>query len=236
MLTEQYLSVAQTAALLGVREPLVHRWIKLEDIAATKQAGRWLVDAASVARFKGAQRAPGRPFAPRSAWSLLILASGGETSWLKASERYRFRVALDHDGVEGMARKLSRRDRSSFLYAHPGILERIAGESNVMPAGIDAAAKAGIGLLGSSRFLDVRVSFSGSNSLIDRYALAESSEVDANVRLRVVADDAWPLATNCEPRISAALDMADELDARSRREGLAVLRQIDGEKLWKPAR
>lgn len=60
------------------------------------------------------------------------------------------------------------------------------------------------------------------------------SGVDGNVRLRVVADEAWHLLEGQEtaPMAAVALDLAEDPDPRSAEAGSAALRSLDRERVW----
>lgn len=229
---DQFNDVMAVSQRLGLDPSRVRVLAEQGRLNARKIGSRWLIDIDSVSEFAMRQRSAGRPYSPRNAWSMIHLAVGKATGWLSSEERYRLRQSLDRRGLAQQGGRLELRQRVSHWHAHPSALKHLHGEAALAPAGVELAVAAGIGILPAEE-LDRRVAESHLDDLVKQFNLEASPRLDSNVCLRAVPDHEWDLATSAPPRASAALDLASDFDARSRRVGSAELKLIDEARAWR---
>ncbi len=105
------------------------------------------------------------------------------------------------------------------FYAHPAVLDDLAGADEVVLGGISAASLHGADVIAAG-VVEAYVKASMVDALVDRYALDERAE-RPNVIVRVVDDDHWPFAADARfaPWPVVAVDLLESDDARSRRAG-----------------
>jgi len=101
-----------------------------------------------------------------------------------------------------------------------------------MRSGISAARSVGSDLL-AGREADGYLPEFELQGFLNRHALSPAGDASANVRLRVVPDDAWSSldfsGRSIAPKAAVALDLAGERDSRSQAAGKKLLREIDRE-------
>ncbi len=214
------LSVRESAEVLGLHEAGVRRLVAAGDLPARKVGGRWLIEAGDLDRFRRAPRVGGRPYSPRMAWGILDLACGGEARWLDRFERSKARRRLEEGSLVELVPRLRRRAELYRFYAHPGVLDRLAGQ--VVRSGASAAAEHDFDIVARDE-VEGYVHASELAELVGRYKL-RVPDGDHNVVLRAVGEP-WPFG-NAEvaPRVVAALDLCEADDDRSRRAGQRALR------------
>lgn len=222
------LSVSQAADELGLDPSRVRALVAGGQLEGHKVGGRWLVDRRATHQRKLAPRAPGRPFEPHNAWALIFLAGDLEAPWLNPASRSRLRRSLRQEGLVGLRPRLIRRANGQRFSAHPGELPHLLADRHVVPSGISAASSHGLGLV-SGVEADGYVRASALDEVRRRHALNPALDRDGNVLLRVVPDAAWRLGSDDRPAplAAVALDLADDLEPRSTKAGLSVLREID---------
>lgn len=102
---DAYVSAPEAARRLRVDPSRIRVLAESDRLNATKKAGRWMIEASSVAQYERSGRHPGRGLTAPNAWSVIALASGEPTPWLRASERYRMRLMLNRDGLTHRPRR-----------------------------------------------------------------------------------------------------------------------------------
>jgi hypothetical protein len=195
-------------------------------LPAEKIADRWMVERSAVEQRRKQKPPGGRRFTPRNAWAVLMLASGEHPPQLDPSVRSRLKRALALEGLGDLEPRLE--DRADvFIYsAHPGEIPYVLEDEALVRSGISAAGSVESGLL-SGQEADGYLPESGLQSFVTQHALSPAGP-EGNVRLRVVPDDIWPILRGrpVAPQAAVALDLADELDPRSRAAGKALLREL----------
>jgi hypothetical protein len=188
----------------------------------------WLIDRASIEQRR-AHRAPaGRPLSASNAWRVLLLASGegiGEDA--DPVVRWRVREALDRRGLDGLRGLLRRYAAPRCFWGLPGELRRLRKRDDAVLAGSSAAAGHHLDLLSGDR-VDVYVSASRAPGLQREHALQPAAGVEANVVLRLVPDEAWPLLAGrrLAPLAAVAIALAEHPDPRAARVGRELIERI----------
>lgn len=195
-------------------------------LSAEKIADRWMVERSAVEQRRKQKPPRGRRFTPRNAWAVLLLASGEQPPQLDPSVRSRLKRALALEGLGDLAPRLE--DRADvFIYnAHPGEIPYVLEDEALVRSGISAADSVESGLL-SGQEADGYLAESRLQSFGTQHALSPAGP-EGNVRLRVVPDDIWPILRrqSVAPQAAVALDLAAELDPRSRAAGKGLLREL----------
>jgi excisionase family DNA binding protein len=216
------ISPAEAARRLGVTPRRIYSLVGEKRLRAERIGGRLLIDRDDVDARAAGGRAVGRPFSPRRAWAMLLLADGQEPPGLDASTRSKLRRLLRERDLWSMrARFVGRAERLPFR-AHSSDLPRIDAEPGVVRTGARHAATAGLGLVASDARVELYVDRKVADRLVKRYRLAPSAR--PNVLLRVVPDDirGW-LTGSVAPRPVMALDLAEDRDPRSQQVAREVL-------------
>jgi excisionase family DNA binding protein len=208
--------VSPTAAAerLGVTPRRVYALIHDGRLRARRLGGRLLVDRDDVdARLAGGSTA-GRPFSPRRAWAMILLAAGEDPAGVDAPTRSRLRRLLRERDLWSMRAKLVHRAERRSLRAHSSDVAKLEAEPGVVRTGARFAAEAGLGLIAPDAPLEIYVDRATADRLIAQYRLTPSPR--PNVVLRVVPDEvrAW-LHGSLAPLPAVALDVADDPEARA---------------------
>jgi hypothetical protein len=197
-------------------------------LAASKIGDRWLVERSAVETRRRKGGHSGRPFAPHSAWVLLLLASGQTVEGIDPSVRSRLRRAVRVDGLAKLAPRLVRRAESQHFDVHPGELRYLLEDPAFLQTGISAAGEYGLDLL-SGHEADGYVAASGLKQLIADHALSAADPGSGNVRVRLVPDKAWRHLADAKiaPTAAVAIDLAEDPDPRSASAGKQMLRRLN---------
>ncbi len=223
------ISVPDAADALGLSPARVRLLAANGGLPAQKIGGRWLVERGGVEKRRSRGSAGGRPFAPRNAWAVLSLASGEEAGQIDSVTRSRLRRLLSFDGLSSLALRLERRAEVRHYSGHPGEIRYILADKKLVASGVSAAREIGLDLL-SGNEADGYVSDSDLDGFVRDHALLPVAAVDANVVLRLVPDDVWAGFLKGRPHASEAaiaLDLAEDVDSRSRAAGEKLLGRID---------
>ncbi len=207
-------SPAEAARRLGVTPRRIYALVSENRLGSERIGGRLLIDRDDVdARAAGA-RSVGRPFSPRRAWAMLLLADGQNPPGLDASTRSKLRRLLRERDLWSMRARLTGRAERRPFRAHSSDLGRIDAEADVVHTGARHAADAGLGLVASDGPVELYVDRKTADRLVRRYRLVPSSR--PNVLLRVVPEEvrSW-LTDSVAPRPVVALDLAEDRDPRS---------------------
>jgi excisionase family DNA binding protein len=209
------ISPTEAAGRLGVTPRRVYALVHDGQLRGQHIGGRLLIDLQDVdARLDGGP-AVGRPFSPRRAWAILLLAEGDKPIGLDSSTRSKLRRIVRDRDLWSMRAKLSGRAERRLFRAHSSDVARLEAEPGVVRTGARCAAEAGLGLIAPDAPLELYVDGAAADRLTAKYRLAQSRR--PNVVLRVVPDEvrAWlhgPLA----PGPAVALDLAEDRDPRAR--------------------
>src|SRR5688572_15125152 len=119
------LSVSEVAEELAVSSRRVRQMLA-DGLLRGEQVGRArIVDRGSVREAQRRHQEAGRPWRSRSVWALLALANDDEPE-VSAVELLRARRRLE-EGLESAVAKLRARGDERRFYAHPSVLDRLAG-------------------------------------------------------------------------------------------------------------
>jgi excisionase family DNA binding protein len=233
----QVLTVHEAADSLGVSMARVRQMIHAGQLAARRSSAGWLIPAESVAERSGNVHV-GRSPTPQTAWSAIaMLAAAMAHSSQSPSEppmpvtelipdrRIRHRilrllVALPDPVADAgpWRRLLSARGQLRRLWAHPGVLERLANDPRVSRGGAEAAPAGHDGLTARPGRLELYVSDADAKDLIRQYRMRSDS--DGQVHLVVMPSDIPPrLAPGAGAPVAspaAAADLLEEDDPRAR--------------------
>ncbi|MSV90214.1 MAG: helix-turn-helix domain-containing protein [Actinobacteria bacterium] len=212
------MAVGDAAARLGLSASRVRQMLA-DGVLRGERIGRsWVIEQSAIDAIADERPGVGRPWQPQSAWALLAVAGGDEAEG-SAVERFRARDRLAEHGLAGLVGRLSARCEVRRFYAHPAVLDDLAGADDVVLGGISAAGHCGADVIAAG-VVDAYVKASMVDALIDRYALDERAE-RPNVIVRVVDDEFWSFAANerFAPWPVVAADLLESDDARSRRAG-----------------
>jgi Helix-turn-helix domain len=221
-------SVSDAAEALRLDPSRVRALAASGALSARKIGGVWLIDRASIEQRREHPSPAGRPLSAPNAWRVLLLASGeGLGKDADPVTRWRVRDALDRRGLDGLQRLLRRHAEVQYLWALPGELRRLRERDDVVLAGTSAAAGHHLDLLSGDR-VDVYVSASRAPGIERAHALQSAAGAEANVVLRLVPDDAWPLLAGrrLAPLAAVAIDLAEDPDPRTARAGREVIALI----------
>ena len=229
-----HVPVEDVARQLGVDPSRVRALIASGRLQADKVAGRWLVDWDSVLARERAQKAPGRPLAPRNAWALLLLASGDAFPDLDPHAQWRLRQTLRRHRLAHLESRLHQRADVHRLWALPGELRPLRAAPGVALTGSSAAGELNLELLAPDT-VDAYVPASALDALAREHGLESVGPREANVILRAVPDEAWLLGgRRTAPSAAVGLDLAAYPDSRSARVGAELLAKLDGSRGKRP--
>jgi excisionase family DNA binding protein len=208
-----WISTADAAAVLGLTADRVRQLVASGALDARRVGGRYLVRRDGV-EARAADGAPaGRPFTPRRAWALVLLAGGTVPSELDPVTRSKLRAVLRDRDLWSLRSRLRDRAERRDLRAHSSDLARIEAEQGVVLTGARHARDAGLDLVAPDAPVEAYVDAATADRLAARYALRPSGR--PNVRLRVLPPgvEGW-LKGPVAPRLAVALDLADDRDPR----------------------
>ena len=218
------MSVSEVAGELAV-SPRRVRQMLADGLLRGEQVGRsWIVDRESVREAQLREFPVGRPWSDRSAWGLLLLAAGEEPE-LSPVGMSRARRRLSQ-GLEAWVDKLRSRAEEHRFYAHPSILEQLAGHAALVRSGVSAVDDYRVDLV-SGEAVEGYLTASALEGVVDQFAMDADSD-RPNVVLRVVDDSVWPFASDQKvaPLPVVAIDLLESPDERSRRAGRILLERL----------
>lgn len=214
------LTVGEVAGRLGVTARQVQHLIAQGHL---HQAARGVVDERSVDRLLAVRGAgQGRAWAELTAWGAVAVLSGKPAEWMGASQRSRLRARLR--GLSSAQLVERARNRAQvFRYAgHPASSARVRAE-------IIDTAQASVALgLAAATSVDGYVGVDDRDVVVARNGLVRDEE--GRVTLRATSMDLTVVRDLVETgMVVAALDLAESLDSRARRAGIAALdRALEG--------
>lgn len=222
------ISIPEAAAVLQLSPGRVHALVAAGRVPAVKVGGRWLLERGEVERRLRQDVLRGRPFAAHNAWALLRLASGEDPGGIDPSVRSRLRKALVLEGLEQLGPRLARRGEVRYFDGHRGEVPYVIRDPRFVASGVSAAGAHGLDLV-SGQEADGYVRAGAVRKFAADHVLRPGGRA-ANVRLRVVPDQAWsfPSEARVAPLAAVALDLAEDADPRSAaagREALASLKR-----------
>ena len=218
------LGVADAAVELGVSRRRVRQMLARGTISGQRVGNTWILDPSALEPLRRQRATAGRPWQPASAWALLAVASGRDTT-LSPSQRSRARHRLNA-GLASFLLQLAVRATLRSFYTHPSTLPLIAAEPDVVLSGISAGGQYRLDIVATDH-LEGYVPTTALPTLVSRFALDEATE-RPNVTLRTVADHLWPFGPDDEvaPPAIVAVDLLEANDDRTRRAGTQLLQQL----------
>ena len=229
------LSVQEAASELGVDPSRIRALISAGDLPAVRIGRRWAIESAEIARRLQDAGSPGRPLKPENAWGVLFLASGQPAPWLSSGARWRADQSLAFRGLAELRPRLRRRAGVDRFRAHPGELDHLRANHDVIKSGISATGRYRLGLA-AGREVDGYVRADRLDRLRRKHALEPADVGSANVVLRAVPDPAWHLDgdedddDDVAPLAAVAVDLAEDPDSRSSRIGRELIKKLDRER------
>lgn len=241
----QVLSVHEAADVLGVSMQRVRQMIQAGQLDARRSSAGWLIPENAVTeRSKSLHR--GRPPEPQTAWSAVALLTAAlactsqspvncaasaahAVSDRKLRHRVLHMLASLPDPVVDDApwrRLLSARGQVRRVWAHPGVLDRLAADPMVSKGGADATPTVHDGLTLRPGRLELYVGEADADELIQRYRMHEDRDGQVNLVIvpASVPSDLAPGRGSPVPLPAAASDLLEEEDPRARYAGAVQLR------------
>ncbi|MDE0132962.1 MAG: helix-turn-helix domain-containing protein [bacterium] len=218
------LGVADVAAKIGVSRRRVRQMLASGAIAGQRVGNTWVINPKALDVLRQRRLGSGRPWKPESAWALLAVASGRDVA-LSPSQRSRTRHRLEA-GLDSHLAQLTARCAIRSCYAHPSTLPILAAEPDIVTSGVSAAARYRLDIVAVYQF-EGYIPESALPALIEKFALEEGA-ARPNATLRVVADQLWPFGPDEDvaPPAVVAVDLLESGDARTRRAGAQLLREL----------
>jgi len=218
------LGVAEAAVELGVSPRRVRQMLASGVLAGERVGRAWVIDSGQLIKVGNRRAEVGRPWSPRSAWAVLGLADGEEPD-LSPVERSRARKRLA-EGLDGAVGRLRVRAEARWFYAHPGVMDRLGQDPQVVRSGISAVVEHGADLVVGDGF-EGYVRAGDLGELVSRLGLDDHA-VRPNVLLRVVGDAVWPFrpSQRSAGRAVVAIDLLESDEPRSRRAGAELLERL----------
>jgi excisionase family DNA binding protein len=233
----QVLSVHEAADVLGVSMQRVRQLIHDGQLAARRSSAGWLIPSDAVSeRSKDFRK--GRPPSPQTAWSVIaLLAAASELALepegdhsasvnrLVPDRRARHRIlrmlaGMPDPAIDDMAwrRLLSSRGHECRLWAHPGVLDRLAADPKVSVGGSDAELAEHDGLTRRADRLEVYVREADADEVVRRYRMREdrAGQVCLKIVPSSVPSGLAPMGGHPVPAPAAAADLLEEEDPRAR--------------------
>lgn len=210
----EWMTTADAAEALNLTADRVRQLIATGVLDSRRVGGRYVVRRHDVEARIGTGAPPGRPFSPRRAWALILLAGGETPPGLDAVTLSKLRAVLRDRDLWSMRSRLGSRAKSRDLRAHSSDLARLESESGVVLTGGRHAREAGLSLVAPDAPVELYTDERTADRLAARYVLRPSDR--PNVRLRVLPPVAagW-LRGRVAPRAAVALDLAEDLDPRA---------------------
>jgi excisionase family DNA binding protein len=231
------LSVHEAGDALGVSMERVRQMIHAGQLEARRSSAGWLIPADAVAeRSRNVHN--GRPPEARTAWSAIALLTAAmacasqsapdhavSVAEVVPDRKLRYRVlrllASMPDPVTDVGpwyRLLSARGEVRHLWAHPGVLDRLASDARVSRGGAAAVPAGHDGLTGRPGRRELYVGEADAEDLIRQYRMREDRDgrvhlviVPSSVPLELAPKGGVPVAVP-----AAASDLLDEDDPRAR--------------------
>lgn len=209
-----WISSGEAAQRLGLTAGRVRELIASGRLRARRVGNRFLIrrDDVDARAYVGASI--GRPFSPRRAWGLILLASGQVPRGLDPVTVSKLRRVLRDSDLWWIRPRLASRAERREFRAHSSDLARLEAEREVVRTGARHAAAAGLNLVAPDAPVELYVDPPTAERLVRRYRLRPSDR--PNVVLHVIPSEvrSW-LSGPVAPPPAVALDLADDRDPRS---------------------
>ncbi|NLE80628.1 MAG: hypothetical protein GX610_13785 [Rhodococcus sp.] len=220
------MTTAEASALLGVSTRQTARIVASGEIAVKRRAGSaLLLDSESVQRAAQISRAPGRVWSEPVAWAAFTLLSGGDASWLAASQRTRLRHKLRNTTADEVAALGRHRARVHRFRVHTSAIAKV--EEQLIVTGDSALSNPTLasrfGLTAGRDRVDGYTTDAELKWLVDTFGLVADPCGNATVRV-VRHTDAF--GNGHTPLAAIATDVMDSLSTRERSAGRRVLQEL----------
>jgi hypothetical protein len=183
-------------------------------IGSRRIGSRYLVRRDDVEARADAGAPPGRPYSPRRAWALVLLAGGITPAGLDPVSLSKLRGVLRGSTLWELRSQLGSRAMRRDLRAHSSDLPRLEAEDGVVLTGARHAPEAALDLIAPDAPVELYVDSATADRLVARYSLRPSDR--PNVRLRIIPPGIRPwLDGRVAPRLAVALDLAEDRDPRA---------------------
>lgn len=199
----EIVEVDRAAAALEISTMQVGRLIASGELRAQRVGRSWLVDLASLNRYRTNRAPGGRPLGPTRAWERLLAAK-----------------PTTIDEAISLAGQVRRRGVAQWSRVLPGLRDELARDSRVVCGGGRSAAAHGAAV-DAGEFEVLYVKASDSKSLEEAYFIEDFG--DPNLLLRVVDPEEWPFEHARAPAIVAVVDLVDIGEHRLAAEALRVI-------------
>ena len=208
------MATADAANRLGLTSGRVRELIASGALRARRVGNRFLVRRDDVETRAAAGSRSGRPYSPRRAWGLILLASGVVPAGLDRVTLSKLRRVLRERDLWSIRQRLASRAVRREVRAHSSDLPRLEAERDVVLTGARHAAEVGLNLVAPDAPVELYVDPPTAGRLVRRYRLRPSDR--PNVVLHVVPAEVrgW-LGGPVAPRPAVALDLAADRDPRT---------------------
>jgi excisionase family DNA binding protein len=212
---DSLVSLRDAADMLGVSRQKVQQLIAEHRLPAVRIGGHWQLSVLDVERCGQSPRRSGRPLDPSRAWQVLLDAES-------AGHIHMPRSKAHHDAF-WLANLVRRRAKVRLLHGLDSVLVDVQNE--LVGGGETAARLHRFAPLSSAKLADGYATDAKADAVIRQFGLVDGHGAELNVRLRVVAEDAWPFASSeVVGPLVAALDMIDApVDDRSVESALPII-------------
>jgi excisionase family DNA binding protein len=210
-----YLSPTEAAGRLHVTPRRIYQLVAHDLLRAERMGGRLLIRRDEVEERVGLHIVSGRPFSPKRAWGLVLLAAGQEPLELDPATRSKLRRLLRERSMWSLRSRLGNRAARHAVRAHSSDLLKILAEPGVIPTGARYAAEAGLNLVAPNAVLELYVTGTVARKLETKYRLEESNDANLVLRVLPISVEGWVIG-NLAPRPAIALDVAERSDSRSK--------------------
>jgi excisionase family DNA binding protein len=233
--------VLEAARRLRVSPERVRQLIAAGDLAATRIAGRHVLDEDTVDELAERTRpAAVRAFSRRLAWAAAALVDGEQPGWVSQSELSRLRRRLrdtDRD-VDAWRTRLKARAATTRTYrVAAGNVRRLLRSPGVARSGVSARGLVTDRQISADTAAGWLAHADDLVELTRRFAMLPSDQ--GNVLLRVADVDGMNSASATTAgkdrdayRLIVAADLLESSDARTSRAGRALLHGALDEQLW----
>jgi excisionase family DNA binding protein len=219
-----WISTSEAAGALGLTADRVRQLVASGAIGSRRIGSRYLVRRDDVEARVDAGAPSGRPYSPRRAWALVLLAGGITPAGLDPVTLSKLRAVLRGRSLWAIRSRLGSRAVCRNLRAHSSDLARLEDEVGVLLTGARHAPEVSLGLIASDAPVELYADAPTADRLVARYSLRSSDR--PNVRLRVLPPGIRPwLEGRIAPRLAVALDLAEDRDPRAQAVAREALEQ-----------
>lgn len=212
--TDGWLSTREAAERLGLTPGRVRELIVSGALPASRIGNRYVLRREDVEERQDHRPGTGRPYSPRRAWALILLASGLTPPGIDPVTLSKLRRLLRERDFWSTRSRFAARAERRDLRAHSSDLARLEAEPDLVMTGPRVARAAGLDLVAPDAALEAYVDEHLAHRLTSRYRLRPADR--PNVVLRVVPPDVWAeLKGRPAPAPAVALDVAEDRDPRS---------------------